>query len=331
MKKNLISRRKFFGTATAAAALSAIPFNYSFGIVTQSKKPNSRFAGVQIGNITNSLARITTNIDDFIGLLLECGISSVELRYFAEESLGIPRSPQRGGFPGQRQMSEEERAALEKTRQEIASQQRQWRLSLPMSKYEEMRKKFDKAKIRIHIVKFTPSIWSDEEIDYAFRAARILGAYGITDEANVENCLRLGKFAEKHKSMAIYHTHGQFSQPDFNLDKLLSYSPANMLNFDVGHYYGSTGIHPNTILEKYHDRIPSVHIKDKTGPNTDPANTNKPFGQGETPLKDVLRLIRDNKWSINCDIELEYQIPEGSDTVKEIKKCVEYLRNILES
>jgi sugar phosphate isomerase/epimerase len=329
MKKNLISRRKFLGVATAVTALSSIPFNTSFGITQKSK---SIVSGVKIGNITNNLARITTNIDDFIGLLLDCGINSVELRFFAEESLGIPRGPQRGpGGPGQRQMTEEVRAAQQKAMKEIAAEQRKWRLSLPMSKYEEMRNKFDKAKIRIHIVKFAPSAWSDEEIDYAFKAAKILGAYGISDEATLENSMRLGKFAEKHKSLAIYHTHGQFSQPDFNLDTLLSYSTANMLNFDVGHYFGSTGLHPNAILEKYHDRIPSIHIKDKTGPNADPANTNKQFGQGQTPLKEVLTLIRDKEWPINCDIELEYPIPEGSDTVKEIKKCIEYLNNILES
>jgi hypothetical protein len=42
MKNSTISRRKFLGTAAGAAALAVIPFNYSFGIGTQSKKPNSR-------------------------------------------------------------------------------------------------------------------------------------------------------------------------------------------------------------------------------------------------------------------------------------------------
>jgi hypothetical protein len=53
------------------------------------------------------------------------------------------------------------------------------------------------------------------------------------------------------------------------------------------------------------------------------------FGKGETPVADILNLLKKNKWPINVDIELEYPIPEGSDAVKEVKKCVDYCRKIL--
>ncbi|HQK54173.1 MAG TPA: TIM barrel protein, partial [Sedimentibacter sp.] len=112
--------------------------------------------------------------------------------------------------------------------------------------------------------------------------------------------------------------------------KYLSYSPSNMLNLDVGHYFGSTGLHPNNIIEKYHDRIPMIHIKDKTGPKSDPPNTNRPFGKGETPIADVLLLIKKKQWPIDVFVELEYPIPEGSDAAKEVTKCIEYMRNIIE-
>jgi sugar phosphate isomerase/epimerase len=102
-----------------------------------------------------------------------------------------------------------------------------------------------------------------------------------------------------------------------------------MLNFDAGHYYGATGLHPNGIIEKLHSRIVSIHLKDKTGPKDDPANTNMPWGKGKTPISDILLMVKKNKWPINADIELEYPVPEGSDAVAEVKKCVEYCRNIL--
>jgi len=89
-------------------------------------------------------------------------------------------------------------------------------------------------------------------------------------------------------------------------------------------------LHPNGIIEKYHDKISSIHIKDKTGPKSTPANTNMPFGEGETPIADILLLLKKEKWPINVDVELEYRTPEGSDAVKEIKKCIDYMRNILE-
>jgi sugar phosphate isomerase/epimerase len=161
-----------------------------------------------------------------------------------------------------------------------------------MQKYENVRKMYNRAGVDIHIAKFVPSGWSDEEIDYAYNAAKALGAYGITDEFTDEASKRLGKFAEKHNSLAIYHTHGQFGQPGFDIDKYLGYSPANRLNLDIGHYYGSTGLHPNNIIEKYHKVIPSIHVKDKTGPKHAQPNANKEFGKGETPIKDVLLLIK---------------------------------------
>jgi sugar phosphate isomerase/epimerase len=102
-----------------------------------------------------------------------------------------------------------------------------------------------------------------------------------------------------------------------------------MLNFDVGHYYGATGLHPNGIIEKLHDRIVSIHLKDKTGPKDMPPNTNMPWGKGSTPIKDILLLIQKNKWPVYCDIELEYTVLDGSDAVAEVSKCVEYCRNIL--
>jgi hypothetical protein len=71
-------------------------------------------------------------------------------------------------------------------------------------------------------------------------------------------------------------------------------------------------------------------MKDKTGPKHAQPNANKPFGQGETPIADVLLLIKKEKWPINVDLELEYAIPEGSDPVKEVSKCMDYMRNILE-
>lgn len=55
-----------------------------------------------------------------------------------------------------------------------------------------------------------------------------------------------------------------------------------------------------------------------------------PFGKGETPIADILLLIKKEKWPINVDLELEYPIPEGSDPVMEVTKCIEYLRAILE-
>jgi sugar phosphate isomerase/epimerase len=265
-------------------------------------------------------------VDEVVEYLLLAGINSIELRSVAEEDLGLPQVPQRprGG------LSDKEKADFAKAAEEAREKQRQWRLTMPMSRYADMRKKFNNAGIKVNIAKFAPSGWTDEEIDYAYNAAKVLGSIGITDEYSESAIQRLGKFAEKHNSLAMYHTHQQPADPGFSFDPMFKYSPANYLNLDAGHYFGATGLHPNAVIEKYHDKMRSIHIKDKTGPKSTPAGANMPFGKGETPIADILLLLKKEKWPINVDIELEYQIPEGSDAAKEVAKCIEYMRNILE-
>lgn len=326
MKNRKISRRKFVGLATAASVFSTVSFHLSCKSGLQNKKPNSKVGGVQLGCTTYSYRNMPHRVDDVIPYLLLAGINSIELRSVAEEDLGIPSIPQRPGGTLTDIEKSEYQNAVEKAREA----QRLWRLSLPMERYENMRKKFNDAGITVHIAKFAPSSWSDEEIDYAYNAANVLGSYGITDEMTEEACQRLGKFAEKHNSLAMYHTHGQVADPGFSFDRFLSYSPANRLNLDVGHYFGATGLHPNNVIEKYHDKIKSIHIKDKTGPKNATPDANMPFGLGETPIADILLLIKKEKWPINVDVEFEYKVPEGSDPAREVAKSIEYMRNILE-
>jgi sugar phosphate isomerase/epimerase len=326
MKKPTISRRKFLGTTANAAAFSVVPFNHSFPGIVQKKKPNSKVAGVQLGCTTYSYRQMPHNADECLEYILQAGINAVEMRSVLEESVGLPEAPPRPPRDADQKTMEEYKNAVAALREE----QRKWRLSFPLWKYAEMRKKYNDAGVDIHIAKFAPSAWSDEEIDYAYNSAMVLGAYGITDEESDAAVKRLGQFAEKHKSLAIYHTHAQFAEPGFDVDKMLAYSPANRLNLDAGHYFGSTGLHPNPIIEKYHSVIPMIHIKDKTGPKSNPPNTSVPFGTGEAPISDVLLLIKKEKWPIDVFVEMEYKIPEGSDPAKEVTKCIEYLRNILE-
>lgn len=326
---NHFSRRKFINMTAAAATFSVLPLNLkSVPEFKRSKaaKTNSKFGGVQVGAITYSWRSMPGSAEDTLQYCLTSGISSIELMgNVAEDYAGLPAAPVRPG----RDATEKEKSEYAKAAKAIGEEQRKWRLSAPMKKFEDLRKMYNSEGVKIHILKFSAENWSNEEIDYAFLAAKALGAKGVSTEIGDKSASILGPFAQKHKLYNILHQHLQPGQPGWTFDKFLALSPANVLNFDVGHYYGATGLHPNGILERLHNRIVSIHLKDKTGPKGSPPNTNMPWGKGETPLAEILLLIKKNRWPINADIELEYPVPEGSDAVKEVTKCVEYCRAIL--
>ena len=291
----------------------------------------SDYQGVQIGVITYSWRSMPSSPQDIIRYCEQTGISSLELMgNIAENYAGAPEGPARP--ENFRELSEEERADFQSKREEHAKRMSEWRINeASPEKYRELKAMFDKAGIHIHTVKFSPARWSDAEIDYAFESAKILGAKAVTNEIGHEAAERLGPFAEKHDMYAVFHNHGQPGDTAFHFEDFLAYSPNNMLNLDVGHYFGATGKNPTEIIRKLQDRIYSIHLKDKTGPSGYPPDSNTPWGQGDTPLGDILKLIQVNQWDIYCDIELEYEIPEGSNAVIETGKCVQYARNILDN
>lgn len=272
------------------------------------KKPDSKFNGVQIGTITYSYRDMPgQTLPDILNYVVASGINSVELMGGAvEEYAGCPKNADNNTV-------------------------RQWRETVSMDKFKEIKKMFDQKGVKIHILKLGNPGWSDAELDYAFKACKVLGAKGISMEIGDEAAKRIAPFAEKHNSYLIFHNHMQPGEPGFSFEHFLDYSPNIMLNFDTGHYFGSTGIEPQNLIAKLQGRIFSIHVKDKTSKTAAQPNENRSFGQGDTPVVEMLRFIRDNKWPIYCDIELEYEVPGNSDAVKEVIKCVEYCKNALEN
>jgi sugar phosphate isomerase/epimerase len=206
-----------------------------------------------------------------------------------------------------------------------------------MDKYKVFRKMYEDAGVKIYAFKLPPTMaMSDQEYEYIWNVAESLGANHITMELPTDDALleRVADYAAKRKLRIAFHTHGQGGASGF--DKVLSASKYTALNFDVGHYYGVNGESPVPLIEKYHDRIASLHLKDRKGPSSAGGNSgprgggpNMPWGQGETPLKEILQLMKARKYKFPGSIEYEYNTPEGSDVLTEVKKCVEYCRAAL--
>ena len=299
-----LSRRSFISAAAALAASSAMPRT---AVAARAAGPNSKFNGVQIGVITYSYRSMPGSAEDLLKYIAGCGINSIELMGGpVEQFAGAPAGGRRG---------------------QAAQALLQWRLSVPMRRFEQLRNMYNDAGVEIHIVKFGNignRGMSDGEIDYYFRVAKALGAKGITRELSEEAAKRLGPIADRHKIMIGFHNHTQLKPTTYD-GPILSHGKYLGINLDIGHYVAGSNHSPIPLIEKHRDRILSLHLKDRKVNN----GPNMPLGEGDTPVALILQYMKRHKLTFSADIELEYKIPRGSDAVKEVTKCVQFCKRVL--
>src|SRR5215831_12717974 len=171
-------------------------------IASPQSKPNSRWAGVQVGlNVPYNFGSRNMNASEIIERSVHLGVNALELRSQpVEEFLGSPdKSVYSTPVP-------EQIAARQAPPDEISK----WRAAVPMEKVSRFRQKFDDAGIVIEIMK-VDDIYArtDDELDYFFGLAKALGARAISCEISdpLDGTKRLGRFADKHQMMVAYHGH----------------------------------------------------------------------------------------------------------------------------
>ncbi|HTI49790.1 MAG TPA: sugar phosphate isomerase/epimerase [Planctomycetaceae bacterium] len=307
------TRREFLGGAAALAASALLPRSV---FSAEATKPDSIINGVRVGCITYSYRGGASTAEYALDCLLKGGLSETELmdgpiNSFAGVSELVGRG-KRGGDgkdSDKPPLSDAERAKLRDEK---------------LAKCAALRKMYNDAGVNIHIHKF-PFGQSDEDIDFNFEIAKALGCKGITTERNDDLARKLAPFAARHKVWVAFHNHTKNVPTIENIDPLMSIGDYIGFNLDIGHYVaGTKGQSPIPVIEKYHDKIISLHLKDRTADGG-----NLPWGQGQTPIKEVLQLLKREKWPIYADIELEYKVPADSDSVREVAKCVEYCKEAL--
>jgi sugar phosphate isomerase/epimerase len=307
----MINRREFLSGAAAAAATALLAARGLADDVPPptGPKPDSVMSGVRVGCITYSYRGGVETAQYTLDCLLKDGLSETELMDGPIRSFAGITTGRRRGAATQPATGDADLAALR---------------AKQLAKCAQIRKMYNDAGVNIHIHKF-PFGQTDEEIDFNFEVAKALGCKAITTERSDELAKRLAPFADKHKIWVAFHNHTtNYPQID-EMDPLMSYGDYIGFNLDIGHYFaGTKGKSPVPVIEKYHDKIISLHLKDRTADGG-----NLPWGQGQTPIKEVLQLLKKEQWPIYADIELEYAIPQGSNPVAEVAKCVQYCRDAL--
>jgi sugar phosphate isomerase/epimerase len=285
--------------------------------------------GVHIGAQTYSFRDLPRTPDgDAIGpvikALVECGIGEVEL-YAAQVE---PRfnsgtgGGARGGARGQRGAPPSPEAA--KAREDL----RKWRLETPLDHFREVKKKFDAAGITIYAYNYSPNAsYTDAEIARGFEMAKALGAEIITASTTLEVARRIAPLAEKHQMVVAMHGHSnvsdpnEFATPD-SFAAAMKMSRLFKVNLDIGHFTAAN-FDAVAYIREHHADITNLHLKDRKRNQGD----NVPWGQGDVPIREVLELLKREKWPIRAYIEYEYR-GEGSP-VDEVKKCMAFARAAL--
>jgi sugar phosphate isomerase/epimerase len=326
----MYSRRDFGKIALAASALPT-----AFG-----NPIDSSFNGVTLGTTTYSFQdlRRTTgedNVDDIIEALTACGIGEIEL-YSAnlEPTPSAAMKPAFGpsyggagasGGAGARTVLSGGQLGIRRMDRENL---RRWRLTTPASHYQAIRRRFEDAGIHIfaYALDFADD-FADDEIEAGFQQAKALSVEILATSTTPAMAQRVAPFAVRHGIRVAVRNSADFRDPDrFATPESFKKAMAmNMrINLDIGQFTAAN-YDAVAYIGQNHENITHLHIGDRKRNH----GANEPFGDGDTPVREVLVLIRDNKWPLRAFVEYEYAGMGSS--VEEVKKCLDYMRACLAS
>jgi sugar phosphate isomerase/epimerase len=269
------------------------------------------------------------------GLLPRC--ESTKLVTVAEGE--VPPSAVGFGAEGARAMTPEQQAAQQDAQKKLW----EWRAAATPATWKAVRKQFDDAGINLRILCYNlafPPVTNDE-IDYSFRMARDLGVEAVSSTSTVDLIARIAYYADKYKIRWGGHGHDDVTDPTrfstpATFEYIMSFSPYIGVNLDIGHFTAA-GFDAVRFIRQHHDRITNLHLKDRMRNSdvhalvTNHFVDNYPWGQGKTPIKEVLQLMKREKYKFPADIEYEYECRATGTPVEEVGKCLAFARKAIES
>ena len=274
-------------------------------------------SGVRLGVQTYSFRELTRPpggdlVDPIIAAMKECGLTECEL--------WAPQIEPPSSFGRGRPTPEQAQQAREAAKT--------WRLETPLDHFRTIRKRFESAGMTIYAFNYSPNnSFTDAEIDRGFEMAKALGAEIITASATIEAARRMAPFAAKHQMPVAMHNHSNVTDPNEfatleSLATALKLSPLFRINLDIGHFTAAN-YDAVAYIREHHASITNLHLKDRKkeqGPNT-------AWGTGDTPIRQVLQLLKQERWPIRAYIEYEHNGEAGP--VDEVKKCFAFAKSAL--
>ena len=318
----MLTRREFGKAAVVGACGVAVA---GTRLAAQApRRINAVINGVKVGAITYSfrdMPRIPNADFLEVGIrgLVDSGVGAAELwATMAQPQTILPRN-------GQYNPAVMDTPEMKKAREEM----RLWRLTTPMSYWEDIRKRFDNAGIELLGYSLTlGDDFTDEELDVSFRAVRAMGISHLgTNQMRVDMGKRAAPFAEKYKVTLGFHNHTLVNNPNeiaslASFERVMAMSPWYKINLDIGHFTAAN-LDAVDYIQKNHDKITYLHLKDRKRNE----GANFPWGQGETPVKEVLQLIKKERYPIPVVIEYEYM--GAQSPVTEVRACMDFIRAAL--
>jgi sugar phosphate isomerase/epimerase len=304
------SRREFTAVALAGFALQR----------TQALPAVREISGVRVGAQSYSFRALTRPpggdlVEPLIDAYTACGLVECEL-WSPQIEPAAPSLP-RGNTP-----------ELQEARQQARATLRRWRIETPIDHFRSIRQKFAASKITIRAFNYSfNDSFTDEEIDRGFDIARALGAEWITASSTLSAAKKVAPFVEKHKMIVGMHNHSDVNNPNefatpASFAAAMKMSKYFKVNLDIGHFTAANQ-DPVAYIRDHHADITNLHVKDMRRDQGD----YMPWGTGDTPIRDVLQLLKRNKWPIPAYLEYEYR---GSGTpVDEVRKGLEHMRQAL--
>jgi sugar phosphate isomerase/epimerase len=320
----MLSRRELIKSLIAAGGLALVPSAWA---------KETRYGGVRIGVQSASFTYSGMGIDGIIKTMSDVGLGEIDcMSEHVENYLGAPVPLPGAGRPGpwaQRTTPAPPAGSRGRGRgpgrgfafgMDPAKREalRKWRLEVDLDKFRHVGKLFTDAGLTFFSYNLSfNDAFTDEEIEKGFQMTKALGTRIITASSPVSIFPRLAPFAEKHDVIVAMHNH--INGPE-EFAEAMKASKNIWVNLDVGHFFAS-GYDPIAYIEEHHDRITNLHIKDRKKNN----GPSVPFGQGDTPLKQILLLLRDRKYDLLCCIEDVAEIGPAAD----LKQCLDYCKGVL--